>query len=196
MQKASEWPKYYENQKKLWYDPSVSIYVKGIVRLVELHRSDSKGWSISVRRIASLLGISTNTAIKYIDKTIQLGLIETSQTYQRRRRKLRLSVSLRAPVEFETSSSSNLSHWHNQSVSPSATPTVSTGEPLNNKEISNANINESPDSQLKKERIAESLPYKEETPQSYSDKPSQGDSEGLKKLREKMKELGLLKKKI
>ena len=196
MQKASGWTKFYENQKKVWYDPDIPIYVKGIVRLVELHRSDSKGWSISVRKIAALLGITSNTALKYLDKSLELGLIESSPTRQRKRRKLRLFVSLRAPVEFENTSPSNLSHWEKQTASPVTTPTVSPVAPVNNKEISKANINESNDSQLKKEEIAESLPYKAESSQSNTDGLPQGDSEGLKRLRKKMKELGLLNKKF
>ena len=157
--KTLGWAKYYENQKRLWYDPSVPIVVKAIVRLVELHRSDSKGWSISVRRVAELLGISTNTVLKAIDKALDSGYLEADKRIQRKRRKLRLSVSLRAPVEFEITSD-NLSHWKRQPVSPGDTESVSRVATVNSNRISKANINIQKESQLKEE-IEETPPDKE-----------------------------------
>lgn len=135
----TKWAKYYENQKKIWYNTNTSIYVKAILRIVELHRSDSKGWSLSIRKIAGLLGITTNTTLKYVNEAINSGLLESSGNHQRKRRKLRLSVSLRAPVEFETSDQQKLSHWNNQPVSPNETTPVVPVEPVNKKEISKKN---------------------------------------------------------
>lgn len=192
-QKSNNWTKYYESQKKVWYDPDVPIYVKAIVRIVELHRSDSKGWSLSIRKIAALLGVTPNTALKYTDTALDLMFLESNGNHQRKRRKLRLSVSLRAPVEFDNPNLSKLSHWETQPVSPTNTPTVSSVNTVNSKEISNANSNESPQSQLNKE-IEKSPPYKKEPPEPLSETIVQGKSEGLERLREKMKELGLLKK--
>ena len=182
-----KWALYYQHQKEVWYDPDIPIYVKGIVRLVELHRSDSKGWSISVRKIAALLGISSNTALKYLDKSLKLGLIECSPTRQRKRRKLRLSVSLRAPVEFETPSSSNLSHWEEQSVSPTNTQSVSHSGTVNNKEISKANNNKS---LLKKEK-EKSFPYKEEGKKQI---PTVSSTRGIESMREVLEKRGLIRK--
>src|SRR6186997_1443140 len=84
------WAKYFEAQKKLWYEPSISVYTKSFIRILELHRSDSKGWSISIRRLSDLLGISQKTARKAIDDAINLGWVETDTRQQRKQRKLKL----------------------------------------------------------------------------------------------------------
>lgn len=139
--KKFDWAKYYENQKRLWYDPYVPLIVKAVIRIVELHRSDSEGWSLSVRKIAKLLGVSPNTATKSINLAIISGFLQASSTGQRKRRKLRLSVSLRATDDFNKHSSEKLSKWESQPVPPAKTQSVLHIETVNSKEISKTNNN-------------------------------------------------------
>jgi len=130
LDKKSAWARYYENHKKLWFDPTISIYEKAIVQIVELHRSDSKGWSLSVRRMANLLGISSNTVLQAVQDAISHRFIEVDTSIQRKRRKLRLSVSLRTPTTHEIINK-NLSHTLKQAVSERATESVSPRESVN-----------------------------------------------------------------
>lgn len=141
--KSKNWSKYYQNQKTLWYDPRISIFIKALVRIVELHRSDSKGWCISIRRIVSELGIARNTVMKYLNTAIDLGLIEATTKGERKRRKLKLSVSLRAPVEFNLSNLPLLSHPIRQPVLQSEPKSDSPVETVNNKVNIKAINNES-----------------------------------------------------
>src|SRR3989344_2743862 len=126
IESKGKWSKYYQNQKEAWYDPSNSIYEKVILRLVELHRSDSKGYSISIRRISTALHIATGTAQKYVNELIAKGFLESTARVPRKRRKLRLSVLLRAPVEFGNSKQTNLSDWKEQVVSTTKTKYLTT----------------------------------------------------------------------
>ena len=124
------WRSYYDHHKALWYDSSISIYVKSIVRLVELHRSDSMGWSISIRNIAKLLGITLGTALKYTNQALKLGYIESTSNQQRKRRKLKLSASLRIPVECKKYDYP-LYHKNNQYASFSETQSDSSTSTVN-----------------------------------------------------------------
>lgn len=174
--KPNNWSKYFENQKKLWYDPDISIFIKALVRIVELHRSDSKGWCISIRRIVAELGIARNTVAKYLKNAIDLGLIEATSKGERKRRKLRLSVSLRAPVEFNLSSSRPLAQPIEQPVSPDEPKSVSPVATVNNNPNIKANNNES---QFNNKDF--------ESPQSTVS----NTSTAYRKLLEKRKELGI-----
>lgn len=132
---SKSWANYYENHKLIWYDPAVSVYVKSIVRIVELHRSDSQGWSISVRKVANLLGIAPNTALNALNEALNGGFIEASRNTPRLRRKLRLSVSLRAPLEHKKSAS-NLYEWEIQPVAGQIPTSVSPVNTVNSNIIS------------------------------------------------------------
>lgn len=108
--KTKSWSAYYEAQKKIWHDPDISPYVKCFIRLLELHRGDSKGWSLSIRLVSKYLGIAPNTARKIISQAIKAGLVESNSVTPRKRRKLRLSASLRAPVDRSSQSSESFYH--------------------------------------------------------------------------------------
>jgi DNA-binding transcriptional MocR family regulator len=181
--KTPKWRGYFDGQKKVWYDPSISIYVKAFIRILELHRSDSTGWSISVRKLAKLLNISTNTAMEAIDEALRLGLVETNIKQQRKRRKLNLSVALRAPVTHKAPNSKSLYQQVRQPVSQGDTDSVSTSETVNNKDnLQNANTEES---QVKPEKkIVESNPYKEDVSRSFSNSQVPRKSAGLEQLRD------------
>ncbi|KKS05077.1 MAG: hypothetical protein UU56_C0001G0044 [Candidatus Curtissbacteria bacterium GW2011_GWA2_41_24] len=174
IESKGKWSKYYQNQKEVWYDPSNSIYEKVILRLVELHRSDSKGYSISIRRISTALHIATGTAQKYVNELIAKGFLESTARVPRKRRKLRLSVLLRAPVEFGNSKQTNLSDWKEQVVSTTKTKSVASDAPVNSNKISKHNIEQLP-------------PSKEELTQNTSQHIFQHDSEGFKRLRDFVK---------
>lgn len=137
--RKKRWRIYFENQKRIWYDPKVPLHVKAIVRVVELHRSDSKGWSISVFRFMSLLGLSKNTILRAINQAISMKMIEADTNVQRKRRKLKLSGSLRAPVETENNTLGNLSQKINQSGSSIDTDSGIPNEPVNLNSNSKAN---------------------------------------------------------
>lgn len=166
---SSLWAKYYQNHKRFWCDPNIKWEVKLVVRTVELHRSDSKGWSISVRKMSEYLGISINTARKAINKAIDSGYLESTSRVQRKRRKLRLSVSLRAPVEFESFTGLNLSQWKTQPVLRTDTPAVSSRDSINNKAIT--------------KEIG-----------SDENKKDYRESKGYKRFMEQRKKLGLMKR--
>lgn len=182
--KSRNWSKYYENQKKLWYDPHISVYIKALVRIVELHRSDSKGWCISIRRIVSELGITRNTVLKHLNDAIDKGYIETSSREERKRRKLKLSVSLRAPVEFNLSKTDFLSQPVRQPVLRDKPESVLPVATINSKENIKAINNKS---QLNKNRIESRTSTGWETPQSIVSRISPS----YQKLKEKRKELGI-----
>lgn len=145
----TKWGKYYENQKILWYDPTIPIIIKAVVRFVELHRSDSRGWSISTRKSARLLGVSRKTVMVAIKKAIDMKLLETTSTTQRKRRKLRLCGSLRAPVEWlENNDRKDLGNWGNQPGLRMSPEVGVVDKPLNSN--SNIKTNNSKDSSFKK----------------------------------------------
>lgn len=156
--KRVKWATYYENHKRIWYDPTILLVVKTLIRLVELHRSDSKGWSLPIRKIAQFLNIAPNTALKAVNIALDNGYLEANKRIQRKRRKLRLSVSLRAPVENEIPSNSKLSQWEEQPVSPTKTDSVSPTEAVNIKPNIKANKEES---QIKKEQEKPDSPLNE-----------------------------------
>lgn len=131
----NDWVVYYENHKKLWYDPTIPHGVKAVIHIVELHRSDSQGWYLSVRKMANLLGCAARTAQRWIKEAVRLGFIEASTSTSRKRRKLRLSVSLRSPVGHENSTH-ELVQWNPQSVRARTSVSVIAGDTVN----SNRNI--------------------------------------------------------
>lgn len=174
--KTLNWSKYYQNHKKIWYDPSIPLPVKAVLRLVELHRSDSKGWSISTRKAASLLGVAKNTAMEAFAQALNMGLLEASTKGQRKRRKLRLSGSLRVPIEYDNyENNGGLGTWERQPGTPQNTEAGATTETVNN----------NPNSKLNTIPQAENF----ETKTSYKKENS-----GYLKLREAVKSLRLRKK--
>lgn len=187
--KAKKWAAYFKAHKEVWHNPQISPYVKCFIGLLQLHRSDSQGWSLSIRLVSQYLGIAPNTARKAINEALKEGLIETNTKLPRKRRKLRLSVSLRAPVGGNPPASDALYHQVTQPVLPPDTDSESPEESVNIQEkYINANTEKS---QVKPEKkIEEPIPYKEEKPQGSSEPQVIGESEGLKKLRERMRTLG------
>lgn len=180
--------RYFEAHKNYWYDPSITVYAKAIVRIVELHRSDSKGWLLSVRYLASRLGVSQNTIRKAINEAMRFGLIEANQTVERKHRKLRLSASLRAPVTDDSDDESFYLHQPlMQSGIPNNSDSASSPAPINNKVNIKANNNES---LVNQNQIDKSIPYKEEVTKGLSQPERLGESEGFRRLRERAKRLG------
>ncbi len=181
--KTKKWATYYEAHKEVFHNPKVSPYVKCFIRLLELHRGDSRGWSLSVRLVSKYLGISPNTARKTINAALSFGFIETNTTRPRKRRNLKLTASLRAPVERNLLTSEVLRHQVIQPASQPDTESVSPNEPVNNKEKDiNANTEKS---QVKPEKkIEESNPYKKGVPQGLPNTTGRSESKGFTQLRE------------
>ncbi|MFH1792611.1 MAG: hypothetical protein ABH819_03105 [Patescibacteria group bacterium] len=92
-----KWSRFYRNWKPFWRNPEISVYEKVILQNIFFYRSDNQGWCISERKMAEDLGISKETASKYIDKLVARGLILTNRK-ERKRRNMRLSGLLRSPV--------------------------------------------------------------------------------------------------
>lgn len=90
--------RFYANWKKIWRDPSLSVYGKAALYNIYLYRSDGEGWFISERKMAKDLGISKNTASKALDEIIQKEYVYTNNKGERVSRKLRLSGSLLNPA--------------------------------------------------------------------------------------------------
>jgi len=181
--KTKKWAAHFKAHKEVWHNPKISPYVKCFIGLLQLHRSDSQGWSLSIRLVSKYLGIAPNTARKIINEALKEGLIETNTKIPRKRRKLRLSASLRAPVGGNPQASDALYHQVTQPVLPSDTDSESPDESVNIKEkYINANTEKS---QVKPEKkIEESNPYKEEVPQSFSNSEVPRESAGFTQLRE------------
>ena len=156
MDKPKNWSEFYENQKKLWYNADVAPLVKCVVQLVFLHRPDEAGWYLSVRKIATHLGISKNTASKVITRAIQLGYIEGGSGRQRVRRKLKLSVPLRIPVKHENPQK-NLYPTAGQVVHRRETNSVPIVGAVNSKSNSKENKPYEGDSYEKAKAMANSL---------------------------------------
>jgi hypothetical protein len=93
-----KWQKFFKKWKEIWRDPEISVYVKAVIFDVFLYRSDNQGWCISERKFSNDLGISKQSASKAIDQAIKKGFLLSSKNEERKRRKLRLSGSLRSPV--------------------------------------------------------------------------------------------------
>jgi len=93
-----QWQVFYKNWKEIWRNPEVSIYIKVVLYNISLYRSDNEGWYISERKLADDLGIGKESASKAIDEAIKNGWLLTNNTKERKRRKLRLSGPLQAPV--------------------------------------------------------------------------------------------------
>lgn len=93
-----EWRKFFLEWKKVIRNPSLSVYAKVILFNTLLYRSDNEGWYISERKFAKDLGISKGTASNAIDEAIKNGWLSTNKAKERKRRKLRLSGFLQAPV--------------------------------------------------------------------------------------------------
>ena len=91
-----EWDVFYRNWKSVWRNPEIGVYEKAALFNVYLYRSDHEGWCISERKMASDLHISKNRASMAIKVLMKRGLI-FGNGGERKRRKLRLSESLRSP---------------------------------------------------------------------------------------------------
>lgn len=91
------WRKFFENWKEIWRNPAAPIYTKAVLFNIFLYRSDEMGWHISERRMAKDLGIGKETASKAIDYLLRKQLITTGENKERKRRRLKLSGSLRSP---------------------------------------------------------------------------------------------------
>jgi DNA-binding transcriptional MocR family regulator len=128
-----KWANYYVAYRKFWFDPSISVLAKAVVRVVDLHRSDEQGWSLSIRKIAGYLKVSKNNAGRAINEAISRGYLQASTTEQRKRRKLRLSVSLRQPVSLEKYVKKFLVHPVRQVGSTTDTEVGSPRGTVNNK---------------------------------------------------------------
>lgn len=139
----ANWAKYFENHKKIWCAGNIHWSVKLLIRLLELHRSDAKGWSLSVRKIAFYLGIAQNTVLSAIKSAKEDGFIEVSDNGQRKRRKMRLSASLRAPVYDGSNNYDELFYETKQPVIPADTVSVSPTKAINNKGNTKLNIKKS-----------------------------------------------------
>jgi hypothetical protein len=191
--KTTKWAAHFKAHKELWHNPKISPYVKCFIRLLQLHRADSKGWSLSIRLVSKYLGVAPNTSRKIINQAIEAGLVESNTVSPRKRRKLRLTASLREPIERDSNSKHTFYHQVIQPVLRDDTKSESTVEPVNNKErYINANTEKS---QVKpNEKIEESNPYKENVDQSFSNKNVPQETEAYRKFREKAKELGWKKK--
>lgn len=96
--RKQKWRVFFQNWKKIWRNPDISPYTKLTLFNVFLYRSDEKGWRISERELASDLGIGKQTASDAIDDAIKRKWLTASNGKERKRRKLRLSGSLRSPV--------------------------------------------------------------------------------------------------
>lgn len=96
--KSVKWAKFFENWKKVWRNPKIHWSVKLVLFNVLLYRSDEKGWYISERKMAADFGMGKETVSKAIDYAISHKLLLTGENnFERKRRKLRLSGSLRSP---------------------------------------------------------------------------------------------------
>ncbi|MCX6706105.1 MAG: hypothetical protein NTV24_03330 [Candidatus Woesebacteria bacterium] len=95
------WRSFFENWKKVWRNPNISVYEKATLYNAFLYRSDGEGWSISERKMAKDLGISKGKASKSIDGLREKGLL-LGERKERKRGKLRLPGLLRNPVWVTT----------------------------------------------------------------------------------------------
>ena len=93
-----KWRKFYENWKRVWRNPEISVYTKVILQDVFFYRSDGEGWNISERKFAEDLNISRGRVRKSIKEAIKNGWLLTNGAKERQRRKLRLSGPLRSPA--------------------------------------------------------------------------------------------------
>lgn len=91
-----KWSAFYKNWKAIWRNPEIGVYEKAALFNVFLYRSDHEGWCISERKMASDLHISKNRASKAISVLMNRGLL-LGNGEERKRRKLRLTGSLRSP---------------------------------------------------------------------------------------------------
>lgn len=92
-----KWREHYENWKRIWRNPEVSVYTKVILQDLFFYRSDGEGWYVSERKFVKDLNISRGRVRKSINEAIKNGWLLTNETKEKQRRKLRLSGSLRSP---------------------------------------------------------------------------------------------------